>query len=148
MAPYDDQPFVHVFLRTISADAAGYQLDSTRGRSFEDYSFADDIQGILSASTYYLHNRVLFMTSQGYLGFGPESLQVDDQVAILDGAATPFVLRPHGYTDWKIVGPCYLHGWMYGDYFGHAIIDPFTEIDDASQKSGNNNRDQGRGKYD
>jgi hypothetical protein len=42
--------------------------------------------------------------------------QCQDTVAILDGIVTPFVLRQvRGTSDYELIGPCYLHGIMYGE---------------------------------
>ena len=52
-----------------------------------------------------------------------------DQVVIFDGGKTPFIFRnavnedgEHSNT-WKLLGDCFLLGWMYGDYFGHTVVD-------------------------
>jgi hypothetical protein len=84
--------------------------------------------------------RKIFTTEQGYLGLGPQSLQRGDQVVMFDGADVPFVLRKHG-DDWKILGQCYLHGWMDGHYFGHAIIDPFSHNSANAYDNTNNCQD-------
>ena len=72
-----------------------------------------------------MRDRVLFMTSSGYLGLGPKFMKPQDRIVIFDGAETPYALRPYG-NDYKVVGPCFVHGWMDGNYFGHAVLDPFS----------------------
>lgn len=94
----------------------------------------------LEASEEDMRARKIFITEQGYLGLGPQSLQRGDQVVIFDGAEVPFVLRKHG-ADWKILGQCYLHGWMDGNYFGHAIIDPFSQNNDNAYENTNGCQD-------
>lgn len=83
-----------------------------------------------------LKQNAFFVTSKGYLGIGPRDMQPGDVIAIFDGASTPFVLRQwntNGSTDlgldkdctprYKIVGDCYLHGWMDGNLCGHEVVD-------------------------
>lgn len=64
--------------------------------------------------------RALFRTKGGFLGLGPLSAQVGDQVWLLKGARTPFILRPVGEC-FQLVGECYVHGIMYG---GHPDAEP------------------------
>ncbi|KAK3174913.1 hypothetical protein OEA41_002159 [Lepraria neglecta] len=61
-------------------------------------------------------------TTKRLLGFGPEGMLPGDILCIILGAHTPFLLRPD--TDckedqsgkrWKLVGPCFVHGLMYGE---------------------------------
>jgi hypothetical protein len=73
--------------------------------------------------------RSIFKTEQGYLGLGSHHLLPGDQVVLFDGAKTPFILRQQldSQGTWtgryNLVGDCYLHGWMYGGYFGHTVLD-------------------------
>lgn len=72
-------------------------------------------QRIFATVTY----RVMFITKQGWLGFGPHTLARGDQVWILDGGNTPFILRPL-HDDLaesrraSLVGPSFVGGMMYG----------------------------------
>lgn len=64
--------------------------------------------------------RRVFTTAGGYFGLTTESVQRGDEVWILAGASTPFVLRRQkahsASTDaWKVVGEAYVHGIMYGE---------------------------------
>jgi hypothetical protein len=64
--------------------------------------------------------RRMFITSRGYIGLGPEHTQVGDQVAVLPGGSTPFMLRKAvsakaGTTHWNLLGDCYVHGCMDGE---------------------------------
>ncbi|KAH8602181.1 hypothetical protein B0O99DRAFT_680325 [Bisporella sp. PMI_857] len=69
----------------------------------------------------------LIITKDGYIGFGPEGMQEDDQIVVFDGSGMSFVLRPaeassiergsvgevsEGSEEWEIISKCYLHGWM------------------------------------
>lgn len=56
------------------------------------------------------------ITETGRIGLAPMGTQYQDTVAILDGMVTPFVLRQvRGTADYELIGPCYLHGIMYGE---------------------------------
>jgi hypothetical protein len=59
--------------------------------------------------------RSLFRTSVGSLGIGPQSLQILDEVWILNGATVPFVLRPREDGTFQLIGEAYLHGLMHGE---------------------------------
>jgi hypothetical protein len=79
-----------------------------------------------------IQNRCTFETQHGYLGLGPDWMKSGDQVVIFDGCVSPFILRK--FVDdnksdgaesgerWKLVGDCYLLGWMHGDYFEHTVV--------------------------
>lgn len=59
--------------------------------------------------------RRLFRTKRGFLGLGPQSMEVGDQVWLLRNARVPFVLRPREEEGClRIIGECYLHVWMHG----------------------------------
>jgi hypothetical protein len=64
--------------------------------------------------------RRMFITSRGYIGLGPVHTQIGDEVAILLGGSTPFMLREAvsakaGETHWNLLGDCYVHGCMDGE---------------------------------
>jgi len=74
-------------------------------------------------------HRRMFLTRKGYLGMGTNATRIGDKVHILLGSRVPFVLRPvlssHAsleYLDpvpkaYELVGECYLHGIMDGEWF-------------------------------
>ena len=73
--------------------------------------------------------RRLYTTSKGYIGLGPMSTQVGDEVWIICDAKTPFVLHPQPENSnvpdnsnqreevkqFQLVGETYLHGFMNGE---------------------------------
>jgi len=68
--------------------------------------------------------RVFFTTADGRVGLGPPSIAEGDEVYILFGGRTPFVLRPsHQRFEvdgepsecYELVGDCYVHGIMDGE---------------------------------
>jgi hypothetical protein len=59
---------------------------------------------------------------KGFTGLGPATTAVGDEVFVLTGGKTPFVLRRHEDTDenvpgpkYEIIGDCYVQGWMDGE---------------------------------
>jgi hypothetical protein len=59
-------------------------------------------------------NRRFFVTTRGYLGLGPQTMQVNDVVVVLFGGRTPFILRPW-MGSYRFIGECYVHGIMAGE---------------------------------
>jgi len=62
------------------------------------------------------HNRTLFYTDDGYLGFASHTIQPGDEVWLLCGAYTPYILRPTEKPGtYTVHGDCYLHNFMRGE---------------------------------
>ncbi|KAK0625906.1 heterokaryon incompatibility protein-domain-containing protein [Immersiella caudata] len=64
--------------------------------------------------------RRCFVTSEGYVGLGPEGMQVGDMVVVLKGASVPVVLRPDGddgsgQGSFTNAGEAYCYGIMDGE---------------------------------
>ncbi|CAO2655431.1 Nn.00g104950.m01.CDS01 [Neocucurbitaria sp. VM-36] len=72
-----------------------------------------DIQFLISAQG----RRLLFVTERGFLGMGPQALEVGDEIWVLAGADVPFVLRPSKSSsrEFSLVGEAYVHGAMQGE---------------------------------
>lgn len=64
-------------------------------------------------------NRYFFRTALGYVGIGPRTVELGDQVMLLKGAPVPYVFRrtslETGSKVFEFMGEAYLHGFMYGD---------------------------------
>jgi len=58
-------------------------------------------------------------SSKGYLAQCPPQSRRGDQIALLRGGTTPFVVRQHG-SQWQLVGDCYVHGLMYGEQWSEG----------------------------
>ena len=58
--------------------------------------------------------RLFFTTDDGYIGLAPIATKPNDEVCILLGCQTPLVLRPCGDGYDKVVGECYIDGFMDG----------------------------------
>jgi len=70
------------------------------------------------------------VSSNHFFGLGPAETVCGDEVFILNGGKTPFVLRRHTDTDeaipgpkYKIIGDCYLQEWMDGEGDSLALDD-------------------------
>ena len=62
------------------------------------------------------HDRVFFRTDDGLIGLGPASMREGDQLWILFGGQTPYILRPTDKEEvWEFVGECYVHSLMDGE---------------------------------
>jgi len=80
------------------------------------------IKGFYFASLSYYNaltctrDRSLFLTNDGYLGIGSQSLQVGDTVWIVPGAGVPLILRSTATRNrFSLLGRAYLHGFMDGE---------------------------------
>ena len=57
------------------------------------------------------------MTTKGYLGVGDQSVAKGDRVCIFHGAPVPFILREIVPKSFELIGECYVHGIMDGEFF-------------------------------
>ncbi|KAL7964967.1 heterokaryon incompatibility domain-containing protein [Trichoderma sp. SZMC 28014] len=75
-----------------------------------------------------LNGKRLFVSNEGYIGWGPNAMMPGDTIAVLYGSKMPFVLRAvsdqnpqaglaNAYT---VVGECYVHGLMNGEALQNA----------------------------
>jgi hypothetical protein len=79
-----------------------------------------------------LRHRTLFVTKNGFLGLGPESMESDDEVWLVAGLSCPAILRPVAgpNVQYILVGTAFVHGIMNGELmteeakleFGHVEI--------------------------
>lgn len=63
-----------------------------------------------------------FLSVQGYVGLAPDSAEIGDIMVIFLGAKLPYVLRQTSDSRWRVVGEAYIHGIMYGEYFGRRRV--------------------------
>ena len=71
----------------------------------------------LSRIAFQTRGRSSFTTVDGYIGLAPTATKPNDEVCILLGCQTPLVLRPCGDGSHKVVGECYIDGFMDGAAF-------------------------------
>ncbi|KAM0453621.1 hypothetical protein ACHAPV_008955 [Trichoderma viride] len=66
--------------------------------------------------------RRLARTKKGYLAVVPSQTVVGDHVALYKGGRMPFIVRRLGEGDKKeLIGPCYVHGIMYGEGWDETL---------------------------
>lgn len=70
-----------------------------------------------------LHDFQLFITSKFHIGIvaGNSKVQIGDELWILDGGFTPFILRPKTLQTKSLISPCYVRNYMSA--FGSELID-------------------------
>jgi len=74
-------------------------------------------KGSSSGAHYLGQNRSLFRTlKRNLLGLGPDKMEAGDEIWLLKGAYTPFVLRPQRSGQYVVVGESYVHGVMHGEW--------------------------------
>lgn len=66
--------------------------------------------------------RTLGMTAGGLIGSFPSTVRAGDVVVVLFGGWVPFVLRPVGEDVFELVGACYVHGIMDGEWVKAAAV--------------------------
>jgi hypothetical protein len=73
--------------------------------------------------------RCLFVTEKGGIGLGPMAMNPGDQISMLFGGRTMFVLRPlSGLNEHFFIGSCYLDGVMKGE-----VVDMFSNGELSTQ---------------
>lgn len=55
-----------------------------------------------------------FVTKRGYIGVGPPTTKLNDQICVFAGGGVPFVLDKKKRAC-SLIGECYVHGIMYGE---------------------------------
>lgn len=67
--------------------------------------------------------RRLFATNSARLGLGPGTMEVGDEVWIVESGAMPLIPRPAGSEgEYLLVGEAYVHGIMHGEAVSEDII--------------------------
>ncbi|GAB7341198.1 hypothetical protein MBLNU457_7486t1 [Dothideomycetes sp. NU457] len=62
-----------------------------------------------------MKTRGLYATADGRIGVGPRELCLGDQIWILPGSTTPFILRPVSEGRHRVIGETYVYGVMFGE---------------------------------
>lgn len=81
---------------------------------------------VSSAVTVATKNRRFFVTEKGYFGLGSPTTQEGDEVWILSGGNTPYILRQTDGPSSRnriFVGEAYVHGIMQGEALNEHILD-------------------------
>jgi hypothetical protein len=68
-----------------------------------------------TAAAQYPYSRRYCVSDKGYFGLFPPGTNIGDQIWVILGAQTPFLLRNLGSRNaWELVGECYVYGFMDG----------------------------------
>ena len=86
-------------------------VDTTRDTALE--SSPEELRFLFRVAAS-IKGRSFFTTADGYIGLAPIATKPDDEICILLGCQTPMVLRPCGDEYHKVVGECYIDGFMEG----------------------------------
>jgi hypothetical protein len=62
-----------------------------------------------------MHGASLMKLDNGYLGFGPSTVQPGDCLVVLLGCYAPMILRPQKNGAYIVIGKCYVQGLMNGE---------------------------------
>jgi len=82
----------------------------------ENFGSSDDQKHTASATvTTLTEGRNWTITEGGYVGWVPFATLSGDEVAIIAGLDAPFVIRPVGDGNYRLIGECYIHGVMEGE---------------------------------
>ncbi|KAE9372692.1 hypothetical protein N431DRAFT_439751 [Stipitochalara longipes BDJ] len=75
-----------------------------------------------------LESRRLFITREGRLGMGPQSLECGNEIWVLEGANIPFVLKRLDEKSFQLVGEAFVFGAMHGEAVKDITRDEFSEV--------------------
>ena len=86
-------------------------IDTTQGTALEA-SRERDVY--IAQVRFSIRGRPLLTTDDGHIGLAPIAAKPGDKVCVLLGCQTPLILRPCGDGYYKVVGECYIDGFMDG----------------------------------
>ncbi|MCJ1333079.1 hypothetical protein MMC10_009773 [Thelotrema lepadinum] len=124
------------FLRTVLADS--WVTESNEGRSIKASDLQDiyqcwkgieDSEAIISDSPavtemqWRLMSHCFFVSDDKMMGLCPFATLPGDQVAFVIGSSWPLILRQTSNGSFKLIGICYLHGFMFGEWIDKLAID-------------------------
>ena len=97
--------------RLIAADPLSWEIGIPGSTVDSVYSASQYV----TAHSMAVGSRRVFLTHHSFLGLGPPGIQQRDEVCILLGLATPFIIRKREEGGYYLVGECYLDGLMNGE---------------------------------
>lgn len=126
-------------------DTPGHAPAASRKFVIRAFSQLRKIPGVLDVNasiTRATSGRCMFITSKGYIGLGPEHTRQGDEVALLLGGTTPFMLRNSTAADgdltlpepisseqqYQLLGDCYVHGCMDGELVKNEQTDDWPML--------------------
>ena len=72
--------------------------------------------------------RASFQTRNGHIGIGPQSIRAGDQACIILGCHALLILRPNDAQTYKVVGECYIDGFMEGEALLGALPSSWQRV--------------------
>ncbi|KAI1774094.1 heterokaryon incompatibility protein-domain-containing protein [Hypoxylon cercidicola] len=84
---------------------------------------------ILSLCMLPLLARRFIVTRTGFVGMAPLLAKTGDEVFILKGSNVPLLLRPNGDNTYRLVGDCYISGFMDGEAMNGLETGEYQEAD-------------------
>ena len=73
--------------------------------------------------------RRFFRTNDGLFGIGHRCLNASDEVWLLEGGRTPFILRKTAdNSGYRVVRETYVHGIMYGELATPELLDQMGPV--------------------
>lgn len=89
----------------------------------DEFDISDGESLFLSRARYRMNGKCLLYCKGGYIGLGPSTAQLNDEVCVLLGCKNPMVLRPIRDGKYLVVGSCYVEGVSYGE----ALLGPLPK---------------------
>ncbi|KAF7196583.1 hypothetical protein HII31_01953 [Pseudocercospora fuligena] len=90
----------------------------------------DDMSKLRDVVCVHIFSRRLAKLDGEGLGLGlvPEEAEVGDQIVLLQGGSTPFVLREKREGKWSLVGECFVNGVMYGEIWDETRCEEIVVV--------------------
>jgi hypothetical protein len=103
-------------------------LDQFRVESPEREKIQENIERFNALVGLTLESRRMFVTKDGRLSMGPQSLKCGDEIWGLEGADVPFVLRRLDEEKFRLVGEAFVFGAMHIEAVRSVTSDRFSEV--------------------
>jgi hypothetical protein len=108
------RPWAERFTGPLASRRLDRTTDAYHQPRYSGHRFLDTL--ILAVQKHGTWSGTFFIASTGHLGIGPESTQPGDQIVVLDGARSPFVLRAlKNSADYALLGDSFVLGLMHGE---------------------------------
>ena len=130
------KPIQDEFLRTILADS--WIAEDNEGKSvktdelldiYEHWKGMENMEAILFDSPavteiqWRLMSHRFFVSDKQMMGLAPFATLPGDQVAFVIGSSWPLLVRQTSKETFKLIGICYLHGFMFGEWIDKLAVD-------------------------
>lgn len=96
------------------ADKRPRWMHAMDGMSYDE--IGQGFERFISSVERFLDDRVIFYTTDGYIGIGPEGMQVGDQLCVINNCHLPVLLREDG-SGHVLVGSVYVYGLSENEPF-------------------------------